>query len=129
MPKKANTKPTDAELVAAHMEALDHPLKKDMEALMKIVQKADARLSERIKWNAPSYYYKEDIVTFGPLRTGKLFLVFHHPSIMNITSEILEGDFKDRRLAYFNGSADIKAKQAEVKRIISETIAHIERTA
>lgn len=129
MPKKANTKPTDAEQVAAHMEALDHPLKKDMEALMKVVQKADARLSERIKWNAPSYYYKEDIVTFGPLRTGKLFLVFHHPSIMNITSEILEGDFKDRRLAYFNGNSDIKAKQAEVKRIISETIAHIERTA
>ena len=129
MPKKANTKPTDAEHVAAHMAALDHPLKKDMEALMKVVQKADAKLSERIKWNAPSYYYKEDIVTFGPLRTGKLFLVFHHPSIMNITSEILEGDFKDRRLAYFHGSADIKAKQAEVKRIISETIAYIERTA
>ena len=129
MPKKATAKPTDGEQVAAHMEALDHPLKKDMEALMKIVQKADDKLSERIKWNAPSYYYKEDIVTFGPLRTGKLFLVFHHPSIMNISSEILEGDFKDRRLAYFNGSADIKAKQAEVQRIISETIAHIERTA
>lgn len=129
MPKKANTKPTDAEQVATYMEALDHPLKEDMETLMKVVQKADARLSERIKWNAPSYYYKEDIVTFGPLRTGKLFLVFHHPSIMNIKSEILEGDFKDRRLAYFNGSADIKTKQAEVKRIISETIAHIERNA
>jgi hypothetical protein len=78
-----------------------------------------AKLNERIKWNAPSYYYKEDIVTFGPTKAkDKIILVFHHPNIVKIRSELLQGNYKDRRLVYLNSMKEIKDAQKELERII-----------
>ena len=50
--------------------------------------------------NAPSYYYKEDLVTFGPpaRKPEEILLVFHHPWIVNIASEMLQGEYKDQLL-------------------------------
>lgn len=126
MAKKALAgKLTDAEKVKQYMDATDHPLKKEVEALRKIIKNADPRLGERIKWNAPSYYYKEDIVTFGPVRQGKVLLVFHHPFVVKVKSELLEGDYKDRRLVYFDSMSAIKHNKEELQRIIQEIIAQI----
>ncbi len=73
MAKKTSVvKLTDEEKVAQYMEALDHPLKKEVEAVRSIIKKANPKLNERIKWNAPSYYYTDDILTFGPLRSEKV---------------------------------------------------------
>lgn len=117
---------TDKEAIEQWMAALDHPMKKEVEALRKIIKSASALLNERIKWNAPSYYYKEDIVTFGPYRDGKILLVFHHPFIVKIKSPLLEGDYKDRRLAYFESMKAIKDNKEEITRIITEIIALLE---
>lgn len=125
--KTATAKLTDAEKVSQYMEAIDHPLKKEMEALRRIIRNASPKLSERIKWNAPSYYYMDDIVTFGPLRTGKVFLVFHHPFVVKVKSTLLEGDYKDRRLAYFDTMQSIRANKAELERILNEIITHIDK--
>ena len=75
------------------MKKLDHPMKAETDALRTIIKNSNRNLSERIKWNAPSYYYKEDIVTFGPYRNGKVLLVFHHPATVKIKSDLLEGDY------------------------------------
>jgi len=126
MAKKAlEGKLTDAEKVKQYMDAADHPLKKEVEVLRKVIKSADSRLGERIKWNAPSYYYKEDIVTFGPVRQGKVLLVFHHPFVVKVKSELLEGDYKDRRLVYFDSMSAIKNNKDELQRIIQEIIAKI----
>lgn len=117
---------TDAEQVAAYMQALAHPMKEEAELLRIIIKSADARIGERIKWNAPSYCHFEDIVTFGPFRPGPLLLVFHHPFIVNIHSALLAGDFKDRRLAWFNNMAEINAAGTELVRIIKAVIADID---
>jgi uncharacterized protein YdhG (YjbR/CyaY superfamily) len=124
--KIAAGKLSDAEKVKQHMDAIDHPLKKEVEALRKIIKNSNPGLGERIKWNAPSYYYKEDIVTFGPVRTGKVLLVFHHPFVVKVKSELLEGDYKDRRLVYFDSMSAIKANKKELERIIQEIISSIE---
>lgn len=123
--KTANTA-TDAEKVQQHMNALNHPLKKEMETLREIIKNSSAKLNERIKWNAPSYYYIDDIVTFGPLRNDRLLLVFHHPFIVKLPSPLLEGDYKDRRLAYFNDSKAIKENKKEIERIIKAIIEMID---
>jgi hypothetical protein len=89
----------------------------------KIIKTAGPKLNERIKWNAPSYYYKEDIVTFGPVRNkDKVILVFHHPNIVKIRSALLEGHYKDRRLVYFNSLSEIKSGKKELERIIDESV-------
>lgn len=125
--KIAAPKLSDAEKVSQYMEALDHPLKKEVEALRKIIKGANPKLSERIKWNAPSYYYIEDILTFGPARSGKVLLVFHHPFVVKVKSEILEGDYKDRRLVYLDSMKAIKANKTELERILNEIISAIDK--
>ncbi len=117
---------TDTEKVAEYMKALEHPLKKEMNALRKILQESDSRISERIKWNAPSYYYKEDIVTFNHRDTRRVHLIFHHPSIEKIKSPLLEGDYKGRRMCYFGGMKEVNEAKKELLRIMKETIAFIE---
>jgi uncharacterized protein YdhG (YjbR/CyaY superfamily) len=121
-------KQTDSEQVAQYMAALEHPMKAEMEALREIIKGANAKISERIKWNAPSYYYREDIVTFGPpaRKPDEILLVFHHPAVVKISSDLLQGDYKDRRLATFKSMAEVVANREEVPRVINWIIAEIE---
>ncbi|HEU5167071.1 MAG TPA: DUF1801 domain-containing protein [Chitinophagaceae bacterium] len=121
--KTKKEKPTEKELVDEWMNKLDTEMKPAIDAVRKIIRAAGPKLNERIKWNAPSYYYKEDIVTFGPARSkDKIILVFHHPSIVKIRSALLQGDHKDRRLVYFNSLNEIKSGKKELERIIDEAV-------
>ena len=123
MAKAKATKPTDAEQVAAWIQKLNPEFKPAVEGVRTIIKAAGPELDERIKWNAPSYYYKEDIVTFGPTKAkDKIILVFHHPSIVKIKSPLLHGDYKDRRLVYLNSLNEIKEARKELERIIKESI-------
>lgn len=124
MPAKLKkAKSTDQEQVDEWMKKLDPEMKPAIDAVRKIIKTAGPKLNERIKWNAPSYYYKEDIVTFGPVRSNdKVILVFHHPNIVKIKSALLEGDYKDRRLVYFNSLIEIKSGKKELERIIDESV-------
>ena len=114
---------SETEQVNAWMAKLDAAMKPAVNAVRKIIRAAGPKLNERIKWNAPSYYYKEDIVTFGPTRSkDKIILVFHHPSVVKIRSEILEGNYKDRRLVYLNSMQEIKDAKKELERIIKTSV-------
>jgi len=133
--KLKKAKPTEQEQVNEWMTKLDPEIKPAIDALRKIIRSAGPKLNERIKWNAPSYYYKparpddsvhsggEDIVTFGPVRNkDRIILVFHHPNIVKIKSALLEGDYKNRRLVYFTSPNEIKAGKKELERIIIESV-------
>lgn len=117
---------TDAEKVVEYMQELEHPLKAEIEALRVIIKETNARISERIKWKAPSYYCKEDFLTFNHRMQDKVHLIFHNDAIPKLSSAILEGDYKDRRMVYFNDMTDILAKKAELQRVITELLEHIE---
>jgi hypothetical protein len=127
MAKKSTIKLTDAEQVRLYMENVTHNLKAEMELVRKIIKATDKRISERIKWNAPSYYYLQDMVTFGPVKGEKILLVFHHPYIVKIKSDLLEGDYKDRRLMYFEDMKAIKANKKELTRIMTELVSAQEK--
>ena len=126
MAAKRKAKPGDEELVADYMQKLAHPYKAEIEALRTIIRSTDSRIKERIKWNAPSYYYIEDLLTFNPRATGHVHLVFHHPLIETISSGILEGEYKGRRMTYFTGMKEVENKKPELTRVIRELIALIE---
>ena len=104
------------------MQNTKHPLKEQIDELRSAIKKADKRIGERIKWNAPSYYFNEDIVTFGPERKGQILLVFHHPYVVKVKSELLEGDYKDRRLVYFDSPAAVRSGKKEITRIVKEIV-------
>ena len=126
--KIKSIKPTEQERVNEWMNELGAQMKPAVEAVRKIIKAAGPKLNERIKWNAPSYYYKEDIVTFGPIKgKDKIILVFHHPKIVKIKSDLLKGDYKDRRLTYFNSLKEVKENKKELERIIKESIEMVDK--
>lgn len=119
--KKAN-KPSDSEKVAAYLTELEHPLKAEIEAVRTIILGANAKIKERIKWAAPSYYYGVDLLTFNPRMKNKVHLIFHDIAIVNVASPLLEGDYKDRRMMYFENMDDVQNKQQELERILNEYV-------
>lgn len=118
---------TDEEQVKAWMTKLSPVTKKEIESVRKIIKRSSPKLNERIKWNAPSYYYKQDIVTFGPYNKNKILLVFHHPAVVKVKSVLLEGNYKDRRLVYFNNKTEAEKNKSELSRIINEIIKSIDK--
>ena len=123
--KKAIPKKNDSDMVNEFMDKLVHPLKAEIEAVRTII-KSNKKLSERIKWNAPSYYYKEDLVTFNPRNQKRVHLVFHNEAIVRIKSALIEGDYKDRRMVYFDSMAAVKKNKKELNSIISDYIKELD---
>lgn len=112
------------ESIEAYMAQLDHPLKAEVEALRAIIKGVDARIAEQVKWNAPSYRIPKDyLATFNLRPTHHVHLIFHNPHIARIQNEILEGDYPDRRMVYFNTMDDVQAKKTALESVVRELIA------
>lgn len=110
------------ESVELFMERLDHPLKAEVEALRAIIKGVHPAVMEEIKWNAPSYRYTDYICTFNLRATQHVHLIFHNPAIASVPSEMLSGDYVDRRMAYFTDMDDVREKQPELERIVAALI-------
>ncbi len=117
----------EAAEVAEYMKKLKHPLKAEVEALRTVIIGTSKKLSERIKWNGPSYYYKEDLLTFSLHAKDRICLAFHHKSIISIPSPLLTGDFKDRRLMFLRDAAEVKKASKEIRRIVRELVKRMDR--
>jgi hypothetical protein len=107
--------------VNAFMLQLDHPLKAEIETVRAII-KANKKICERVKWNAPSFFYLDDLATIHVKAKQHVQLIFHHPAIVKIKSDYLEGDYKDRRMMYFETMKEVKARKKELARIINELV-------
>ncbi|HYC85831.1 MAG TPA: DUF1801 domain-containing protein [Chryseosolibacter sp.] len=127
---------SDSDKVLAYMQGISHPLKAEFEAVRAIIKDASKKIGERIKWNAPSYYYQpdsgltgkvEDLVTFNGWATTNVHLVFHHPQVVNISSPILQGTYATRRMVYFNNMDEVKKSKKELQRVIKELVESIEK--
>jgi hypothetical protein len=80
-------------------------------------------INEEIKWRAQSFNYKgEYLVTFNLWEEKRIHLVFHNPQISKVKSKLLEGDYKDRRMAYFADMKDIKAKKSLLEKALKDLI-------
>ncbi len=123
MSSRTKTGVNNPDKVNAAMDALDHPLKAEVEAVREIIKGVSENITEEWKWNAPSYSYRgEYLVTFNLREQKRLHLVFHNPAIPKVESRLLEGDYEDRRMAYFSDMDDVQAKRAELEKVVSELI-------
>lgn len=105
------------------LDKLDHPFKVEVQAIREIIKGVNTTITEQIKWNAPSFSYKgEYLVTFNLRATRHVHLVFHNPVIAQVKNGLLEGDYKDRRMAYFADSNDVSAKKAELENVVKELV-------
>ena len=124
--KAAAKKPAldDTAQVNEFMKNLDHPHKAAMEEVRSIILKANKKLSERIKWKVPSFYYKVDMAAFHPRNLDCVHLVFVFPpgTMVQEGHGLLEGDYKDRRMVKLKDMADVRAKKQVLTHIVNQWV-------
>ena len=123
-PKKKKGSPVSrTDKVDEFLENLSHPLKAEVEAVRFIIKGVNKDINEEIKWKAPSFNYKgEYLVTFNLRDENRIHLVFHNPQISKVKSKLLEGDYADRRMAYFSDMKDVKAKKSALEKVLKDLI-------
>ncbi|MFZ1716991.1 MAG: DUF1801 domain-containing protein [Saprospiraceae bacterium] len=121
---------SDQQQVSQHIQKLEPSLGKIIEYIRQFILSTDPEISERIKWNNPSFYYTGEMKPFDPkeykreiivmnLHKSKIMLVWPSGAKVKDSSGLLEGDFKDgRKTIVFNDLADVKTKE----KLLSKTI-------
>lgn len=130
---------SDQDQVSAHIQQLDPEFGKIIENLRQIILSADMHISERIKWNNPSFYYSGEMKPFDPkeykreiivlnLHKNRIMLVWPSGAKVEMNTGLLEGDYKDgRRLIVFNDMNDILSKKNELLKAIKEWISLVDK--
>ena len=121
--KKKGSPVSRTDKVDEFLRERNHPLTAEVEAVRSIIKGVNKDINEEVKWNAPSFNFKgEYLVTFNLRDTKRIHLVFHNPLIPQVKSKILEGDYKDRRMAYFADMQDIRAKKPLLEKVLKDLI-------
>ncbi|WP_295121544.1 DUF1801 domain-containing protein [uncultured Chitinophaga sp.] len=111
--------------VPEYMERLEHPLKKEVEALRQIILEANDKLEERVKWNSPSFFYKNiDMAAFHLRPDEYVHIVFVFPDgkMLKDNYGFLDGDYKDRRLAKFYNMDEINERKTKLQQLVNDWI-------
>jgi len=113
------------------MAALEHPLKTEIERLRAIILGANNGITERIKWNAPSFCYRgDDRVTMKLYPASQIQLIFHRGAKPKDTANfafedncgLLKWAAKDRGVATFRTMAEIETNEVALRDLINRWI-------
>jgi hypothetical protein len=74
---KRATGRTDAADVEAFLASLEHPFKREILALRQLILGVDQRITEGIKWNAPSFRTSEWFATFQLRAKDGVQIILH----------------------------------------------------
>jgi len=117
------------------MLTLDHPFKREIEAIRKLVLGADPKIAEGVKWNAPSFRTTEYFATTNLREKNGIGVILHLgakvkelPSggvLIEDPMKLLKWLAKDRAMIVFESSQDFEAKKAAFERIVRLWIAYI----
>ncbi|MEP6612233.1 MAG: DUF1801 domain-containing protein [Mucilaginibacter sp.] len=130
---------TDQQQVTQHIEKLDASIKDIVESLRQIILNVSDEISERIKWNNPSFYYNGEMQPFDPkeykreiavfnLHKNRIMLVFPSGAKITDTTGLLTGDYADgRRIVVFKDMEDVKARKADLQLIIKEWLKLVDK--
>lgn len=126
--------PGDQAGVDAYMRNLSHPLKNEAEALRRIILGADSRITESIKWNAPSFFFKEYFATLHLRQPGRIQVIFHlgakaKDNTRKVTIDdpngLLTWPANDRAVAKFDGMGEVSANRSALGAIVRQWMAQM----
>lgn len=120
--------------VGAYMKALDHPLKKDIEAARLAILAVDPKIREGVKWNAPSFRVEDYFATIHLRSAAAVQVVLHRDAKakkdgkkMNIDDP--EGLVKwlsdDRCIVTIGAGKAAKTSLPALKNIVAQWIAQL----
>ena len=121
--------------VEAFLAALEHPQKAEILALRRVVLGADPRISEGIKWNAPSFRTSEDFATFHLRARGGVQLILHFGAkkregkspraAIADPESLLEWLGPDRASVRFRDEKEIASRRSAFRKVVRQWIAHV----
>lgn len=109
--------------VDAWLDRYDNPQKPLVEAVRDVVLDADPRVSETIKWQAPTFVFRGNIASFFPKAKAHVALMFHTGASLDDPSGLLEGNGATSRIARFRDDEDLAAKRDALQALIRARVA------
>ena len=103
-------------------ESYNNPLKDLVNQVREIILATDERITEDIKWQAPTFIYKGNIASFFPKSKKNVSLMFHKGAAIDNPDGLLEGEGKISRVARFYDAQDIEKKKTALETIIKNWI-------
>lgn len=103
--------------VDAWLEVYDNPMKAVVEAMRGTILAADSRITETIKWQAPTFVYKGNMASFFPKSKKHASLMFHKGATIPGAFDHLEGDGKEARTFKCASLQDLESKGGELAAI------------
>lgn len=104
--------------VDAWMAKYDNPQKSLVDAVRQTILKADDRIAECVKWQAPTFTYKGNLASFYPKAKSHVSLMFHAGAKISGDFPSLEGTGDAARIMKFADAADLKRKAPELRRLV-----------
>lgn len=101
--------------VSAWFKDLDHPLKKPMLEVRKIIMATDRRMTETIKWKSPTFVFEGNMASIDPKSKKHVQLMFHQGASLPGTHPKLEGGGGTVRYLRFEDLDDVKAKRKDLE--------------
>lgn len=118
--------------VTAMLDALNHPMRAEIEELRWIILSSAIALTENIKWNSPNYCFNnQDRLTMKIQPPKQIQLIFHRGAkkliqprnkLIDDTSGLLVWKENDRAVAVFRNMDDIKKAESSLVNIIQRWI-------
>ncbi len=87
-------------------------------AVREAILKADKRIAETIKWQAPTFVYKGNLASFFPKAKNHVSLMFHKGATIKGRFPSLEGEGAEARTFRIDDAKDLKSKAGELKAIV-----------
>lgn len=127
----AAKKSTPGERVADRTRAMNnfiahlkHPLKAEISAVRGIIMQASPKVAERVKWESPSFYFREDLATFDleSKKSVHLVLLGEQAKTVPAPEGLTHLDHLDRRAIIFRNLADIAARKALLTKFVRDWV-------
>ena len=108
--------------VDAWFEAYENPQKELVQAVRDAILDADPRVTEAIKWKAPTFVYRGNIASFYPKTKSHASLMFHTGASLPDPSGLLAGEGDTSRVARFESIEDLEVKTPALQALIAAWI-------
>lgn len=117
------------------MRTLEHPFKKEIEAIRASILGTDRTIAEGIKWNSPSFRTGEYFATTNLREKKGIGIILHlGAKVRKLPSggisiddpmKLLEWLGKDRAMITFESLRDFHTKKAAFEHIVQQWIVHV----
>lgn len=112
------------------MAHLKHPMKAEIAAVRAIILQASSKIHERVKWDAPVFYYRQDLATFDlkPTKNVHLIMLFSGETSIPDADSLITVDHEDRRQVSFHNLKEIAARKPALVQLVRDFVAAMDGT-